>query len=173
MITRRRLLWWLLAGCVVAWLLVAGLSRLYQEEDNYTLIEDGLFQGGDVAIPPPGTQAVLNLCEQEDRYRCVVQRWEPIPDAAPAPGLDWLREQVEFIETQRRAGRVTFVHCRNGVSRSGLVVTAALMARHGWTLDRALAFVRSRRPITRPNPAFLELLREYERHLGRGSEETK
>jgi hypothetical protein len=173
MFTRRRILWLLLAGSVAAWLVVSGVSRLYEDEENYTLIEDGVFQGGYVPAPPPGTQAVLNLCEQEDRYHCPVHHWEPIADAGPGPSLVWLEEQVQFLEDQRQAGRPTFVHCRNGVSRSGLVVTAWVMARHRRPLDQALAFVRSRRPITRPNPAFLELLRKYERHLGIGSEEEK
>jgi protein-tyrosine phosphatase len=34
---------------------------------------------------------------------------------------------VAAVDANRRAGRTTFVHCRNGVSRSGMVVTAYLM----------------------------------------------
>jgi protein-tyrosine phosphatase len=90
-------------------------------------------------------------------------RWEPIPDAEPAPNLDWLRRQVGFIEEQRQAGRAVFVHCRNGVSRSGMVVVAYLMAQHGWSRDEALTFVRSKRDVARPNPAFMRLLKEWER----------
>ena len=60
---------------------------------------------------------------------------------------------------------MVFVHCRNGVSRGGLVVVAYLMARHGWSRDEALTFVRSRRATVRPNPAFMRLLREWERSL--------
>ena len=108
---------------------------------------------------------MLNLCEADDPYRAAAYRWEPIPDTGPAPGLDWLREQVRFVDDQRAAGRVVFVHCRNGVSRSGLVVVAHLMARHGWSRDRALDFVRSRREVVRPNPAFLKLLLDWEREL--------
>jgi protein-tyrosine phosphatase len=133
-----------------------------REPPNYSRIEEGLFLGGAVRQPPPGVGAVLNLCETPDPYQAAVQRWEPVRDAEPTPDLDWLRRQVEFIRSERRAGRVVFVHCRNGVSRSGLVVTAYLMAREGWSRDEALAYVRSGRPKVRPNPAFLRLLLEWE-----------
>ncbi|MBV9126129.1 MAG: dual specificity protein phosphatase family protein, partial [Planctomycetes bacterium] len=135
------------------------------EPPNYSRIEDGLYLGGSVPEPPPDTQAVLNLCEMPDPYQAAVHRWEPIPDAEPAPGLDWLRRQVEFIEDQRGAGRTIYVHCRSGVSRGGLVVVAYLMAQHGWSRDQALAFVRISRPMVRPNPGFMSRLQEWERSL--------
>jgi hypothetical protein len=128
---------------------------------NYSLIEDGLYLGGSVAEPPSGTRAVLNVCESEDRYKAEVHRWQPIPDAAPAPSIDWLRQQVAFVDQQRRAGLPVYVHCHAGISRGGMVVTAYLMARDGMTRDQALALIRKRRLI-RPNPAFMELLLEWQ-----------
>jgi hypothetical protein len=129
---------------------------------NYSTIEDGLYLGGILSEAPPGTRAVLNVCETRDPYRAEVHRWEPILDAAPAPGIDWLRRQVEFVNEQRRAGRPVFVHCRAGVSRSAMVVAAYLMARDGCTRDESLAVLRARRPRVGPNPAFLRLLLEWE-----------
>ncbi len=134
---------------------------------NYTLIEEGLYMGGDVNEPPPGTTAVLNLCSREDPYSCEVESWKPINDAAPAPSLDWLRERVDFVEKQRDAGRTVYVHCRQGASRSGMVVVAYLMHRHGWSRDEALEFARSKRDVVRPHPAFMELLLEWEQELGK------
>ena len=160
---RRR--WWpwlllILAGGVVSvHLLVEILTR---EGPNYSPIEPGLYLGGLVPQPPPGTGAVLNLCEAQDPYEAQVHCWLPIADAEPAPDLAWLGEQVAWVEGHRRAGRVVFVHCRNGVSRSGMVVVAYLMARHGWTRDEALEKVREKRPIVRPHPAFMRLLSEWE-----------
>jgi hypothetical protein len=145
---------------VAVFLVVA--DRLGREPPNYDRVEDGLWLGGSVPEPPPGVTAVLNLCEAEDPYRAEVHRWAPIRDAEPAPSLAWLREQVEFIEQQRAARRGVYVHCRNGVSRSGMVVLAYLMARERWPLDRALEVVRARRPELRPHPAFVRLLREWE-----------
>jgi hypothetical protein len=154
----------LFAGFGVAWLVLLVVARLYEDEgENYSLIEPGLYMGGDVARPPRGTQAVLNLCEKEDPYSVEVALWEPIRDAEPAPDLAWLRRMVEFIDANRSDGKTTFVHCRNGVSRSGLVVVAYVMMKNGWSRDRALEFVRAGRPIARPNPAFMRLLLEWER----------
>jgi Dual specificity phosphatase, catalytic domain len=139
------------------------VERFTREEPNYSRIEDGLFMGGKVDAPPRGTTVVLNLCESEDRYQARVHRWQPIHDAEPAPSLDWLREQVEFIDTQRREGATVYVHCHAGMSRSGLVVAAYLMLKNGWGRDEALAFLRTKRPVVQPNAAFLALLLEWER----------
>jgi hypothetical protein len=130
---------------------------------NYSEIEDHLFMGGSVESPPRGTQAVLNLCELDDPHRCEVYLWESIPDAAPAPDLDWLRRMVYVIDEQQAAGCTTYVHCRNGVSRSGFVIVAYEMYKHRWTRDQALEFVRTKRPEIWPYPAFMERLLEWER----------
>jgi protein-tyrosine phosphatase len=160
----RRTLW---TVSVVSLLSVVGLAHLgvwwwTRPKPNFTAIEDGLYMGGLVREPPQGTRAVLNLCETADPYRAEVHAWEPIPDAEPAPSLDWLRRQVDFVREQRRSGKGVYVHCFNGASRSGMVVTAYLMAENRWTRDEALAFVRSRRSVTRPNPAFMQLLAKWE-----------
>jgi hypothetical protein len=168
---RRR--WWrpVVALIAVSLGLAATLwtvDRLTRDPPNYSQIEDGLFLGGSVPEPPSGTRAVLNLCEAPDPYQAEVHRWESIADAEPAPDIDWLRQQVEFVKEQRREGRRVFVHCRNGVSRSGMVVVAYEMSRNGWGRDEALAFVRSRREIVRPNPAFMRLLLDWERVVRAG-----
>ncbi len=145
------------------WLGLWWWESVYRDDiANYSLIEPRLYMGGDVREPPPGTYAVLNLCESDDLYRCEIHCWEPTHDSAPAPNLDWLRRQVEFIDVHRKNGRTVFVHCRNGVSRSGMVVVACLMWEHAWTRDDALKFVREKRSIVRPNPAFMDRLAEWE-----------
>jgi hypothetical protein len=179
---RRRVLFFFLFTSLGAWLLLLILARLREPGDrvdapsdssrfHFSLIEDGLYLGGAVAEPPPGTQAVLNLCDQADSYQCEVQLWEPIPDKAPAPSLDWLRRMVDFIDQQQTASRTTFVHCRYGQSRSVMVVAAYLMFKHRWTRDQALDFIRAKRPSAGPNDAFLDRLSEWGQLLrGRGSE---
>ncbi|HEV3235793.1 MAG TPA: dual specificity protein phosphatase [Gemmataceae bacterium] len=141
------------------------VGYLIREEPNYSQIEEGLYVGGALKQPPPGTKAVLNLCETADSYEVPLQKWEPIQDASPAPSIDWLREQVNFIDHQRKAGKVTFVHCRNGISRSGMVVVAYEMVKNGMMRDEALALVRAKRPEVRPNSAFQDLLLEWEKEV--------
>jgi hypothetical protein len=143
---------------------VIGAGWALREPPNYDQIEDDLYIGGGVDSPPWRTRAVLNLAEQPDAYTCEVVAHRPIPDGPPIPTLDWLREQVEWVAVQRREGRV-FVHCSQGVSRSGLVVTAYLMFEHGWSVDQALDLIRSKRPGVRPNPLFRALLSEWEKEL--------
>jgi hypothetical protein len=172
-----RILGLALPGIVLLGLgVVGGLLALawWMDEgsNNYTLIEDGLYMGGDENSPPSGTTAVLNLCEKDDPYRTDHYLWEPIPDAAPAPDIAWLRRMVQFVDDNRIAGRTVFVHCRNGVSRSGMVVVAYEMYKHRWSRDQALEFVRSKREMARPNPAFMERLLEWERELKLLKEES-
>jgi hypothetical protein len=162
-LTRRITLVLLLVGVFGVWVFSNILERSYQEQaKNYSQIEQGLYMGGDEKEPPPGTGAVLNLCSKRDPYQCGVHVWKPIRDTTPAPDIAWLRDMVQFVARQRQAGLTVYVHCRNGVSRSGLVVTAYLMDKHRWTRDQALAYLRSKRPMARPNLAFMELLKEWE-----------
>lgn len=158
---------WLVGGIIVAGLLALGARGLAQNQvaANYSLIETGLYMGGSVLEPPPGTRAVINLCEKFDRYRRDVSLWTPIADAAPAPSLPWLQHWVKVVHATRQRGLTTYVHCYGGVSRSGLLVVAYCMFEHGWTRDQALDFVRSKRPVTQPNPAFMQLLLEWGRFL--------
>jgi hypothetical protein len=160
--TRRVLLIVLLLGCAGVWIFLLGLAQSY-EQDNYSLIEDGLYMGGDVKRPPPGTRAVLNLIRKEDGYSTEFSLHEPLADTSPGPDMDMLEKMVDFVDARMREGDTVFVHCRNGVSRSGLVVTAYLMRKHSWPRDQALAFLRTRRPEARPHPAFMQRLLEWER----------
>ena len=148
-----------------------GSSSSSQGNANYSLIEKGLYQGGLVSEPPPGTQDVINLCETLDRYQGKIPSylWVPIADGPPAPSLSWLKEMVNKVDASRRDGQTVYVHCRAGVSRSGMLVTAYCMFEHHWTRDQALQFVRSKRPVTRPNPAFMQLLSEWQLFLQRHS----
>ncbi len=139
--------------------------HFHPDPPNYSRIEEGLFMGGWLDEPPPGVTAVLNLCEREDAQQSPAHSWTPIEDAAPAPTLAWLGERVAFVESHRHAGRSVYVHCLAGISRSGLVTVAYLMKKCGWTRDAALAYVRENRPVASPNPAFMELLLEWEKSL--------
>jgi Dual specificity phosphatase, catalytic domain len=134
-------------------------------DGNFTQIEPGLFVGGSVRTPPPGVSAVLNLCEIEDSYQVEVHRWMQIPDAEPAPDLDWLKEAVDYVTEQRKSGKTVYVHCAGGISRAAMVSTAYLMADRGWTRDRALAYIREQRPQVSPNPAFMDRLLEWEKKV--------
>ena len=164
---RRRLS--LIAAFITTVLIAAGiylkLNQLSHVPPNYSEIEDGLWIGGLVPKPPPGTKTVLNLCESEDTFQVELNRWMPIPDIEPAPSLDWLREQVQFVASERATGRGVFVHCRAGVNRSAMLMAAYLMQREKWTRDQALEYIRTKRPSVKPHPAYMLLLLEWEHSI--------
>jgi hypothetical protein len=144
------------------------VDRSQQESypsNNYSTIEDGLYLGGILSEPPEGARAVLNVGETRDPYTVEAHRWEPIPDLGPAPSLDWLLSQVEFIDQQRKAGRAVYVHCRAGVNRSAMVMTAYLMWRDKLTRDEALERIQSKRRRSRPFEVYQQYLLEWEKSL--------
>ncbi|KAJ8371889.1 hypothetical protein AAFF_G00299270 [Aldrovandia affinis] len=66
-----------------------------------------------------------------------------------------------FINTARQSGQAVLVHCKMGVSRSASTVVAFAMKEQHWPLDSALAYVRERRPVVRPNAGFMKQLHTY------------
>jgi hypothetical protein len=152
-----------------------GLRELWQARrrllSGMDQIDEGLYQGGAVDGLPAGVAAVLDLQqEHEDVYAFTdVERlrafaWMPIADGF-FPGVVWLEVAVRNVMAWRDAGWPVLVHCAAGVSRSGMVVIAYHMKLNGWTVGEAAAFVKQKRPVTNPNPSFMEGLVEYQKFL--------
>ena len=72
---------------------------------------------------------------------------------------------ADKIESVRRAGGRTLVHCMAGASRSVTICIAYLMKHQSYTLRDAYHKVRLKRPIARPNVGFFRQLIDYERRL--------
>ncbi|EQC31458.1 hypothetical protein SDRG_11056 [Saprolegnia diclina VS20] len=66
-----------------------------------------------------------------------------------------------FIERATSSGGNVLVHCFAGKSRSVTLILAYLVAHHGYSLDGALAHVRSLRPQAQPNQGFMRQLETY------------
>lgn len=77
---------------------------------------------------------------------------------------DLFSEAVQFIRDalSNPSSRV-LVHCEQGVSRSATIVLAYLCTMHHSThsLPQLLQYVKQRRDIVSPNPAFMRQLRDY------------
>lgn len=71
----------------------------------------------------------------------------------------------DFIEQARESGKSVLVHCTMGMSRSSSIVLAYLVRHQGMTLAQALVHVKERRPVTSPNPGFMQQLVEFERSI--------
>lgn len=83
--------------------------------------------------------------------------------------FDVVADKIQSVELQH--GR-TLVHCNAGVSRSATLCIVYLMKYRNMTLLEAYAFLKSCRPIVRPNNGFWRQLIQYEFKL-RGSATVK
>ncbi|XP_047440859.1 protein phosphatase Slingshot homolog 3 [Mugil cephalus] len=71
-------------------------------------------------------------------------------------------DTYNFINGARKSGQAVLVHCKMGVSRSASTVIAYAMKQQRWPLDVALAYVRDRRSIIKPNEGFMKQLQTYD-----------
>jgi len=62
---------------------------------------------------------------------------------------------VKLIDTYINCGKQVLVNCWAGVSRSTTIVLAYLIYKNKWSVQDALSFVRSKRPIVNPNYGFI------------------
>jgi len=72
--------------------------------------------------------------------------------------IDALQISSEEILKNMKNGKVVFVHCAAGVSRSSSVVIYTLMRLHKWDYEKSFKYVKSMRDIINPNPGFVEQL---------------
>lgn len=79
--------------------------------------------------------------------------------------LDYLDDCCQFIEKGREHNSITFVHCFVGMSRSAAVVVGYLMKFKGLSLEKALTFVKRKRPCVDINVGFISQLKQYEKKL--------
>lgn len=76
-----------------------------------------------------------------------------------------VNEVTNFIEQSLDKGESVLVHSSRGQSRCVTVLTAYLMRRYKWTLNKALQYVQSRREDIAIKPAFHRQLMAFERRL--------
>ncbi|KAG7270638.1 hypothetical protein CRUP_010933 [Coryphaenoides rupestris] len=89
----------------------------------------------------------------------------PVADSPQSALGDHFHRVADKIESVRRSHGRTLVHCNAGVSRSAALCIAYLMKHQDQTLREAHTWLRSRRPIVRPNAGFWRQLIDYEREL--------
>jgi protein-tyrosine phosphatase len=94
---------------------------------------------------------VITLCERAPVLRDpgIAHIHAPIPDEVYLEPPIW-SELVHALTVAMRDESAVLVHCRLGVSRAPSLV-AAYLARHGWTLETALALLVSRRSVVAPH----------------------
>ncbi|XP_045890339.1 dual specificity protein phosphatase 18 [Micropterus dolomieu] len=89
----------------------------------------------------------------------------PVSDSPMSPLCDHFDEVADKIQITAECGGRTLVHCNAGVSRSAALCMAYLMKHRGVTLLEAHRWVKTCRPIVRPNDGFWKQLIRYEMEL--------
>ncbi|KAK7024825.1 phosphatases II [Favolaschia claudopus] len=85
-----------------------------------------------------------------------------IEDNKSATLQPYLEEACDYIRAALGDGNNVLVHCQQGVSRSASIVIAYLIQERSMGYDDAYQLVRQRRKCIKPNPGFVETLREWE-----------
>ena len=86
-----------------------------------------------------------------------------VDDVDDADLLSRFRETSQFIdEAVRQPNGKVLVHCQSGMSRSGSVCIAYLMAKQGMSLVAAYDQLRNKRPGIIPNYGFFKQLQRFE-----------
>uniref|UniRef100_A0A6C0JPW9 Tyrosine specific protein phosphatases domain-containing protein n=1 Tax=viral metagenome TaxID=1070528 RepID=A0A6C0JPW9_9ZZZZ len=70
-----------------------------------------------------------------------------------------LKKALEFLDEQTKKKRNVIVHCSVGMSRSVSIVIGYLIL-NGIPYESALKLLKTRRPISNPNPSFKKQLKE-------------
>ncbi|KAM6422908.1 dual specificity protein phosphatase 18 isoform 1-T4 [Liasis olivaceus] len=89
----------------------------------------------------------------------------PVMDCPTARIYDFFDPVADKIHAVELNQGRTLVHCAAGVSRSSALCIAYLMKYHSLSLANAHTWVKSCRPVIRPNLGFWEQLIEYEYKL--------
>ncbi|KAK6057671.1 dual specificity phosphatase, catalytic domain protein [Cooperia oncophora] len=78
---------------------------------------------------------------------------------------DYFDQVADKIKAVKDRGGKTLVHCMAGVSRSASLVMIYLVKHERMTLRQAYHYVRSARPVIRPNVGFWKQMVDFERRL--------
>uniref|UniRef100_A0A8C7PW24 Protein phosphatase Slingshot homolog 1 n=1 Tax=Oncorhynchus mykiss TaxID=8022 RepID=A0A8C7PW24_ONCMY len=134
--------------------------------DKATLIFDHLYLVSHLATTPYPELVgyILNVTREIDNFFPGTFSYHNIRvyDEETTDLLAHWNETYNFIVKAKKNHSKCLVHCKMGVSRSASTVIAYAMKEYGWSLEKALNFVKQKRSITRPNTGFMRQLAEYE-----------
>uniref|UniRef100_A0A673HZC5 Protein phosphatase Slingshot homolog 1 n=1 Tax=Sinocyclocheilus rhinocerous TaxID=307959 RepID=A0A673HZC5_9TELE len=138
--------------------------------DKATLIFDHLYLGSEwnasnlEELQDSGVGYILNVTREIDNFfpgtfcYCNIR----VYDDETTDLLAHWNETYNFIVKAKKNNSKCLVHCKMGVSRSASTIIAYAMKEYGWSLEKACTFVKQKRNIAQPNPAFMKQLAEYE-----------
>lgn len=132
-------------------------------------ITEGLFLGSfseasDLGwLQGHGITSILNVTKDLPFYFKEQFKYKRIPvdDEENTKINLYFKEIISFIEEGLSEGRV-LVHCMFGISRSATAVMCYLIEKREMSCLQARVYVRSKRPIVKPNKGFISALTNYE-----------
>ncbi|XP_071848538.1 uncharacterized protein [Apostichopus japonicus] len=138
--------------------------------DSATKILDFLYLGSEwnasnfEEMDKIGIRYVLNISIEIDNFfpHHFTYHNVRLLDNEQADLLRHWDETYRFLSKARETGTKALVHCKMGISRSAATVIAFVMKETGWPLDKSFKFVKEKRKIVQPNPAFMDQLHEYQ-----------
>ncbi|KAJ7272427.1 protein-tyrosine phosphatase-like protein [Mycena rebaudengoi] len=96
---------------------------------------------------------------EESGFVCYRIAIEDIASASISPHLT---DACDYIRKALLMDGNVLVHCHQGVSRSASIVIAYLIRERHMSYDAAFDLVKTKRCCVRPNPGFVQALREWE-----------
>ncbi len=104
-----------------------------------------------VSLLEPQKERDLGLLNEraETHAAGMVFRSLPLQDRGVPASEMALRAELDFLDSELRAGRAAALHCRHGVGRTGIVAACLLLA-SGWDPERALKALGQARGLTVP-----------------------
>ncbi|XP_040898297.1 dual specificity protein phosphatase 18 [Toxotes jaculatrix] len=146
----------------------AGLSGLCQVTDHLYL-SNGRAASDSAQVTRCEITCVVNVTETRSSCAASPPGVEyihiPVSDSPVSPLSDHFDEVADKIELTAERGGRTLVHCNAGVSRSAALCMAYLMKHRGVSLLDAHRWVKTCRPMVRPNNGFWRQLIRYEMEL--------
>ncbi|XP_028314124.1 protein phosphatase Slingshot homolog 1 isoform X2 [Gouania willdenowi] len=138
--------------------------------DKATLIFDHVYLGSEwnasnlEELQETGVAYILNVTREIDNFFPGTFNYHNIRvyDTDATDLLAHWNDTYNFIVKAKKNHSKCLVHCKMGVSRSASTVIAYAMKEYGWSLEKALDFVKEKRSVTRPNQGFMRQLAEYE-----------
>lgn len=135
----------------------ADLREDVEEEEEYGDNEEEASSPADVAAPQGSWGPAYHRCELVDSSRAEGEFEQAL--AATFAFID------AALAAERGKGGAVLIHCCAGRSRGPAVMTAYLIHRYRWSLDKAYTFVCQARPVVCPNRGFLSALLKLEKRL--------
>ncbi|CAI4230190.1 unnamed protein product [Auanema sp. JU1783] len=135
-------------------------------------INDHLFLSGAGVLKPEKirmkkiTFVVNATTEEPNAYIQGVDYLKIRVDDHPSARLgDYFDQVADKIKNIKERGGKTLVHCMAGVSRSASLVMVYLVKHEKMSLRQAYHYVKSARPVIRPNVGFWKQMVDYERKV--------